>query len=96
MDIFHDQEIIINKMLSNYSGCDCLFKKFQQLYIDSRNRFICGSSHNIEHDNLRIPMLFSKYALKAKWMYFNRFNNNEGLKTIHGCESFFAFSTNLI
>ena len=76
-DIFHDQEIIINKMLSNYSGCDCLFKKFQQLYIDSRNRFICGSSHNIEHDNLRIPMLFSKYALKAKWMYFNRFNNNE-------------------
>lgn len=76
-EVFHDQEVIINNTLSNYDSCDCLFKKFQQLYIDSRNRFICGSSHNIENNNLRIPMLFSKYALKAKWLYFNKFTNNE-------------------
>ncbi len=75
--VFGDQEKIINETLFNYRGCDCLFKKFQQLYIDSRNRFICGSSHNVENNNMRIPMLFSKYALKAKWMYFNRFTDNK-------------------
>lgn len=63
--------------MKNYSHCDCLFKKFQQLYIDSRNRFICGSSRNVENNNLRIPMLFSKYALKAKWLYFNTFTDNK-------------------
>lgn len=76
-EVFQDQEFIINDTLSNYNECDCLFKKFQRLYIDSRNRFICGSSHNIENNNMRIPMLFSKYALKAKWLYFNKFKNNE-------------------
>lgn len=76
-EVFQEQETIINNMLDNYCSCDCLFKKFQQLYIDSRNRFICGSSHNIENNNMRIPMLFSKYALQAKWLYFNKFNNNQ-------------------
>lgn len=76
-EVFEDQERIIMDTLANYSSCDCLFKKFQLLYLDGRNRFICGSSHNIENDNMRIPMLNSKYALKAKWMYFNRFTNNE-------------------
>ena len=76
-EVFRDQETIINDTLRNYSACDCLFKKFQQLYIDSRNRFICGSAHNIENNNMRIPALFSKYALKAKWMYFNCFTNNQ-------------------
>lgn len=76
-EVFRDQEKIINETLHNYDGCECLFKKFQQMYIDYRNRFICGSSHNVENNNLRIPMLFSKYALKAKWMYFNKFENNQ-------------------
>ena len=76
-EVFKQQEQIINETLNNYSSCDCLFKKFQQLYIDSRNRFICGSSHNIEHNNMRIPMLFSKNALQAKWMYFSLFTNNK-------------------
>lgn len=75
--VFKDQENIINQTLSRYSSCDCLFKKFQLLYVDSRNRFICNSSHNIENNNLRIPMLFSKYAMKAKWLYFNKFKNNQ-------------------
>lgn len=74
-EVFQDQEKIINETLSNYK-CDCLFKKFQQLYIDSRNRFICGSSRNAENNNFRIPMLFSKYALAAKWMYFSKFTDN--------------------
>lgn len=76
-EVFEDQAKIINDTLSNYKHCDCLFKKFQQLYIDSRNRFICGSAHNIENNNLRIPMLFSQYALRAKWLYFNKFSDNE-------------------
>lgn len=76
-EVFVDQASIINDTLKNYSQCDCLFKKFQMLYVDSRNRFVCGSCHNIENDNLRIPMLNSKYALKAKWMYFNLFTDNE-------------------
>ena len=75
--VFKDQEDIINQTLSRYRSCDCLFKKFQQLYIDSRNRFICNSSRNIENNNLRIPMLFSKYALKAKWLYFSKFTDNQ-------------------
>lgn len=75
-DVFKDQEQIINDTLSNYN-CDCLFKKFQALYVDSRNRFICNSSHNVENNNMRIPMLFSKNALKAKWLYFSLFKNNE-------------------
>ena len=73
--VFEDQESIINETLKNYE-CDCLFKKFQALYIDSRNRFICNSSHNVENNNMRIPMLFSKNALKAKWLYFSKFKNN--------------------
>lgn len=76
-EVFKDQEEFIFEMLKQYEDCDCLFKKNHLLYIDSRNRFICNSSHNIENNNLRIPMLFSKYALKAKWMYFNQFPNNE-------------------
>lgn len=75
-EVFKDQENIINQTLSRYTSCDCLFKKFQLLYVDSRNRFICNSSRNIENNNLRIPMLFSKYAMKAKWLYFNKFANN--------------------
>lgn len=76
-EVFNDQEQLINETLGLYANCDCLFKKNQRLYIDTRNRFICNSSHNIENNNLRIPMLFSKYALKAKWMYFNLFTNNK-------------------
>lgn len=75
-EVFVDQENIINDTLNNYT-VDCLFKKFQALYVDSRNRFICNSSHNVENNNMRIPMLFSKNALKAKWLYFGLFNNNE-------------------
>ncbi len=74
-EVFKDQEKIIEKTLSIYQH-DCLFKKFHQIYVDFRNRFICGSAHNIEHNNFRIPMLFSKNALKAKWMYFSNFSNN--------------------
>ena len=76
-EVFNDQKRIINETLDNYVSCDCLFKKMQQLYIDSRNRFICGSARNLENNNLRIPMLFTKNALKAKWMYFNRFPDNQ-------------------
>lgn len=73
--VFKDQESLIFEMLNNYNG-DCLFKKFHQLYTDTRNRFIIGSAHNIENNNMRIPVLFSKNALKAKWMYFNNFHQN--------------------
>ncbi len=75
-EVFSDQENIINNTLDNYT-VDCLFKKFQALYVDSRNRFICNSSHNVENNNMRIPMLFSQNALKAKWLYFSLFKDNE-------------------
>lgn len=75
-EVFSDQANIINESLNNYKYCDCLFKKFHLLYVDFRNRFNFGSAHNIENNNMRIPMLFSKYALKAKWMYFNKFTDN--------------------
>lgn len=74
--VFQDQEEIINNSLRDYNFCNDLFQKFHQLYINTRNRFIFGSAHNIENNNMRIPILFSKYALKAKWMYFNQFKNN--------------------
>ena len=76
-EVFDDQEQIIFETLNNYDFCDCLFKKFHCLYIDSRNRMIFNSSRNVENNNFRIPLLFSKYALNAKWMYFNKYNNNE-------------------
>lgn len=75
--VFQDQEKIIFNTLDNYSSCDCLFKKFHQLYVDFRNRFHFGSAHNVENNNFRIPMAFSKYALMAKWTYFNKFGNNQ-------------------
>ncbi len=75
-EVFNEQSILINETLKRYNHCDCLFKKNHLLYTDTRNRFICNSSHNVENNNLRIPMLFSRYALKAKWMYFNLFSNN--------------------
>lgn len=75
-EVFLDQKIIINRTLANYSSCNDLFQKFHQLYLDFRNRFIVGSSHIIENNNMRIPMLASKYALRAKWMYFRCFKEN--------------------
>lgn len=74
--VFKVQETIINETLSNYNS-DCLFKKFHWLYIDYRNRFNFNSSHNIEHDNMRIPMCFSRHALMAKWLYFSLFRDNK-------------------
>jgi len=74
-EVFADQKEIINATLDQYP-CDCLFKKFHLLYGDSRNRYICGSARNIERNNLRIPVVFSKYALKAKWRYFQQFHDN--------------------
>ena len=74
--VFRDQEKIIFKTLKNYNFCDCLFKKFHMFYLDFRNRLNFGSAHNIENNNFRIPMVASKYALKAKLMYFNKFSNN--------------------
>lgn len=74
-DVFADQKHIINRSIDGYY-CNDLFKKFHVLYTNYRNRFICSSSRNIEFDNLRVSPLHSKYALKAKWMYFNRFENN--------------------
>jgi len=76
-EVFQDQETIIYETLKDYSFCACLFQKFHQLYVNTRNRLIFGSAHVIENNNMRIPVLFSKYALKAKWMYFNQFKNNE-------------------
>lgn len=75
--VFEDQKRLINETLNRYKDCDCLFKKNHLLYTDARNRFNFGSSHNVENDNMRIPLLFSKYALKAKWMYFNLFSDNK-------------------
>ena len=74
-EVFRDRDRIIDGTLERYP-CDCLFKKFHMLYLDFRNRFICNSSHNVENNNMRIPMLFSKNALKAKWMYFDLFTGN--------------------
>ena len=73
--VFADQEEIILDSLSGYN-CNDLFKKFHVLYINYRNRMNFGNAHNIEYDNLRVSPLHSKYALKAKWMYFRRFDNN--------------------
>lgn len=74
--VFSDQEAIINDSLEGYN-CDDLFKKFHVLYTNYRNRFICSSVRNMEYDNLRVSPLHSKYALRAKWMYFRRFDNNK-------------------
>ena len=74
--IFKDQERIINQTLSRYTSCDCLFKKLHHLWTDFGNRVLCNSSHNIENNNFRIPVVISKYAMKAKWLYFNKFTNN--------------------
>ncbi len=73
--VFLTQKNIINEILDKCSYKE-LFKKFHVFYTLFRNRFICGSSHNIEYDNIRVTPLHSKYALKAKWMYFNKFLNN--------------------
>ena len=73
--IFKNQAEIINNTINGYNSND-LFKKFHVLYINFRNRFNFGNAHNIEYNNFRATPLHSKAALKAKWMYFNRFNNN--------------------
>ena len=73
--VYEDQKNIMNDSLDGYN-CNDLFKKFHVLYTNYRNRFICNSVRNIEYDNLRVSPLHSKYALKAKWMYFRRFDNN--------------------
>ncbi len=75
--VFEDQKRIINETLNEFSFCDCLFKKFHAIYVDMRNRFNFNSSHNVENNNMRIPMMPSKYALKAKWMYFSCFSDNK-------------------
>lgn len=75
-DVFADQENIILKTLEGYS-CNDLFQKFHVLYINYRNRMNFGNAHNIEYNNFRVSPLHSKYALKAKWMYFRRFSNNK-------------------
>lgn len=74
--VFADQEKIIFESLDGYN-CNDLFKKFHVLYVNYRNRMNFGNAHNVEYDNLRVSPLHSKYALKAKWMYFRRFANNE-------------------
>ena len=74
--VYADQENIITASLEGYN-CDDLFKKFHILYTNFRNRFICSSVRNMEYNNLRVSPLHSKYALKAKWMYFRRFSNNK-------------------
>lgn len=73
--VFSDQEDIILESLDGYN-CSDLFQKFHVLYVNYRNRLNFGNAHNIEYDNLRVSPLHSKYALKAKWMYFRRFDNN--------------------
>ena len=75
-DVFEDQKKIINKSIEGYN-CNDLFKKMHILYLNYRNRFICNSSHNIEYNNFRATSLHSKYALKAKWLYFNTFDKNK-------------------
>ena len=75
-DVFADQENIILASIDGYN-CNDLFKKFHVLYVNYRNRLNFGNAHNIEYDNFRASPLHSKYALKAKWMYFRRFDNNK-------------------
>lgn len=75
-DVFSDQEDIILASLDGYN-CNDLFKKFHVLYVNYRNRMNFGNAHNVEYDNLRASPLHSKYALRAKWMYFRRFDNNK-------------------
>lgn len=74
--VFSDQEDIILASLDGYN-CNDLFKKFHVLYVNYRNRMNFGNAHNVEYDNFRASPLHSKYALKAKWMYFRRFDNNK-------------------
>lgn len=74
-EVFEDQKELINNSLEGY-GCNDLFKKFHILYANYRSRFVCSSARNIEYSNLSVSPLQSKYALQAKWMYFNCFANN--------------------
>ena len=75
-DIFDAKRELL-KTLFNEFNADCIFKKLHILYIISRNRFHFGSSRNIFHNNTYALPLQSKYLLKAKWMYFNKFSNNQ-------------------
>ena len=73
--IFDGKLQILKSTFGDFS-CDCLFKKLHVLYAISRNRFHFGSSRNIFHNNPHVLPLQSKYLLKAKWMYFNKFHDN--------------------
>lgn len=75
-EVFSNQEEIILASLDGYN-CNDLFQKFHVLYVNYRNRTNFGNAHNVEYDNFRASPLHSKYALRAKWMYFRRFDNNK-------------------
>lgn len=75
--VFNYQKEIINNTLDKYTNCKCMFQKMHMAYYEFRNRLNFGSTHVSEHNNFRIPLAFSKYALLAKMMYFSQYNNNE-------------------
>lgn len=75
--VFGYQKDIINNTLDRYTNCGCLFQKMHMVYNEYRNRLNFGSTHVSEHNNFRIPLAFSKYALLAKMMYFSKYTNNE-------------------
>jgi len=74
-NVYNDKLEDILTTLNEFENFD-LFKKLHILYILSRNRFHFASSRNIINNNQYILPLQSKDILKAKWMYFNTFKNN--------------------
>ena len=74
-DVFNDESEMINNIL-NLWNCNDLFKKFQIHYTCFRNVFQVSSVRNVEYNNLRFCPLQSKQALKAKWIYLNKFGRN--------------------
>lgn len=77
LDEIYDKKIEFLKSMLNDFNVDCTFKKMHILYTISRNRFHFGSSRHVFNNNPFALPLQSKFLLKAKWMYFNRFHNNE-------------------
>ena len=73
----YDKKVEFLKSTLNDFDVDCTFKKMHILYTISRNRFHFGSSRHVFNNNPYALPLQSKFLLKAKWMYFNRFHNNE-------------------
>ena len=74
-EVFTLQDELLRETLDAFSWCDDLVKKVNNYYLCFRNR--SHFKNNMPRRGLiRTNVLFSKYALKAKWMYFNRFQNN--------------------